>query len=293
MNDNRTQLPLQLPSFGGGEFRRQRQRRVALVLLLALLVLAVLVAGRPRVAPNPIANLQKNGVHGVYNLRSKKNELLIYNFRAVDPGRVYRASGFPRNHRGELGGKMGIYPAAYFDSEAFDFLRARNIRTVISLNPEREFYAEQGYFRANSKRTGYKILLINWPVNPQRTYARDKREKSGALRAAINFIDYLKQRDPRGGAVLVHGEAGKDAVGVVAAAYELWRNVGHGNPDELWRQIRERYAVSDVLIKRDKDARKAALSGKQRRCKDGKTSFACPENLDALRRDLELIAQVN
>jgi hypothetical protein len=92
------------------------------------------------------------------------------------------------------------------------------------------------------------------------------------------------------GAVLVLGGSGKDAVGVVAAAYELWRNVGNAPADELWSQVKDRYLVSDVLIKRDKKAMKFASKAA---CKDLKYTFVCPESIEAMRPDLERIAQMN
>ena len=281
--------PLQMPSVGGGRLRRRQWRDALLIGLGLALLLVIYLASRPRVAPQPIANLQKNGVHGVYNVRAKNGELLFFNFRAVDEGKVYRSSGFPRNHRGRLNGKMGLHPAAAFHSEAFDFLRARNIRTVISLDSEKEAATLSGYFDYWAPKKGYRIRLINYPVPPERAYARDKSEQQGGLRRAIQIMNFMKSRSEKG-AVLVMGEAGKDAVGVVAAAYELWRNVGHAPADELWTQVLDRYLVSDVLIKRDKKAMKFSSKAK---CKGPKYTYVCPESIEAMRLDLERIAQMN
>jgi hypothetical protein len=86
------------------------------------------------------------------------------------------------------------------------------------------------------------------------------------------------------------GDAGKDAVGVIAAAYELWRNTGNLPDDKLWAQVKDRYVVSDVLIKRDKEARKFSSRAN---CKHQQHTFVCPQNIENLRTDLERIAQVD
>lgn len=282
--------PLQLHSMGGRGFRR-RQVRDTILIILALVFLAILyLASRPRISDKPIANLKKNGFHGVYNLHAANGELLLFNFRAIEPGKIYRSSGFPRNHRGRLAGKAGIHPAALYNRQAFDFLRSRNIRTVITLDGQQDADAVQGYFEKSANQTGYAIDVIHWAVPSALAYSRDKRELHGGLRRAIQLIDYMKNRQGKG-AVLIQGEAGKDAVGIAAAAYELWRNTGAAPPDQLWRQVKERYLVSDVLIKRDKEARK--FSGPRVICRDKKYTWVCPENLDTLRPDLERIAQVN
>ena len=289
---NTPHRPLQIPSIGGHGIRRQRQRSVFLWALVALCILLVFAASRPRIAPRPIANLQKNGVHGVYNLHAKNGELLLYNFRAIENGKLFRCSRFPRNHRGQLNGKMGLYAAAYFHGEAFDFLRAHNIHTVFSTESEADSYALKGYLQSQAQRTGHRIRLINYPVTPGRTYARGVGHRESALRRAVQFIQSTKEldKDKTEGAVLLMGDAGKDGVGVIAAAYELWRNTGTLPGDELWAQVKKRYVVSDVLINRDKEARKFSS---QANCKHKEHVFVCPQNIENLRTDLERIAQVD
>ncbi len=282
-------LPASLPSFGAQGFRARGLRHA---LIVALVLVAALLFGwisRPRIAPRPIKDLAKNGVHGVYNLHAKNGELLLYNFRAIEKGKLYRASEFPRNHRSRPGGPLE--PAAFLHSEAFDFLRARRIRTIVALVGPEEFGAEKWHLDNYARETGYKIRLVSLTTSPQMAYVRQSRDgRRFGLRAAVEFIEFMKKQAPADGAVLLHGTGGKDAVGVVAAAYELWRNAGHAPRDTLWRQVLERYLVSDVLIKRDKEA--AKFAGKPYRCENAKPAYVCPEFLETLRPDLERIAQI-
>ena len=283
-------LPASLPTFGGHGFRARGLRQMALAAMILAALLLFWWISRPRVAPRPIKGLQKNGVHGVYNLHAKNGELLLYNFRAVEAGKLYRSSEFPRNHRSTRGGKL--YPAAYLNKEAFDFLRAKRIRVIVTLSGPDEFYAEQGSLDSYARQTGYKMRLVSLTTSPELAYARQSRDgRRFGLRTAVEFIDFMKNQAPSDGAVLLHGDGGKDAVGVVVAAYELWRNTGHADRDTLWRQVSERYLLSDTLIKRDKEA--AKFAGKPYSCKSGSRAYVCPELLETLRRDLERIAQVN
>ena len=183
--------PLQMPSIGGRGLQRQRRRSMILWALAALCALIIFVASRPRIAPRPLANLQKNGVHGVYNLHAKNGELLLYNFRAVETNKVFRCSRFPRNHRSQLNGKMGLSAAAYFHGQAFDFLRSHNIRTVFLTESEVESYALKGYLESQAQRTGHRIRLINYPVPPKQAYARGTGERESALRRAAQFIQFM------------------------------------------------------------------------------------------------------
>lgn len=283
-------LPASLPTFGSHGFRARGLRQAWLAGVILALALLFLWAARPRVAPHPIRDLQKNGVHGVYNLHAKNGELLLYNFRAIEEGKLYRASEFPRNHRASLGGNL--QQAAFLSREAFDLLRGKRIRVIITLAGPNEYYAEQGYLESYAKQTGYKIRLISLTTSPQLAYVHQSRDgRRFGLRTAVEFIDFMKNQAPKDGAVLLHGYGGKDAVGVVAAAYELWRNAGHADRETLWRQVSERYLVSDTLIKRDKDA--AKFAGKPYVCSNAARAYVCPELLESLRPDLERIAQVN
>ena len=293
LNPTPRQRPLpSLPTIGGHGFRLRRLRDALSVAMLLVAVLLFVLISRPRVASHPIKNLQKNGVHGVYTLHASNGELLLYNFRAIEDGKLYRSSGFPRNHRVGTGDAKKLHPAALLHREAFNFLRAKNIRTVVTLNAPEDYYGEQTYLEINGGQTDYKIRLVTLTTAPELAYARGSRDgRRFGLRTASEFIDFMKTQAPEDGAVLLHDDAGKDGVGVVSAAYELWRNVGHGDSDTLWQQVLDRYLVSDTLIKRDKEVSKFA--GKPYRCKNGTSAFVCAELLESLRPDLERIAQVN
>lgn len=268
-----------------------------------MLVLAVgvttAVAGWPRTT-NRSLDLSRNGVHGVYNLRNKKGELLLYNFRAVEPGVLYRGSGFPRNRRGKLGEKVGKHPAAYFDRQVFDFFRSKNIRRIITLQEQGNFYGELGYFDYWSRKTGFHIDVQAIPIKNGHAYDRDARplikypmkERWFGLSAAAEFIRIMQKYDKRDGAVYIHCDAGKDRTGVVAAAYELWRNQNHPDPEALWKQVRERYLVSNVVIARDPEAARFAGGKVSPDNQVLSRDFVRPEWIEKLRPDLERIAHL-
>ena len=262
----------------------------------------VLVAGRPMRSPLQQIDLEHNGVHAPYNIHNPKGDLLFYNFRAVEPGVLYRGSGFPRNKWVDAEKKVRV--AAFLDGQTFEFLRARGIRRIIRIQAPsdfkrtEDFYAEPGYFEYWSQKTGYKITHETLPVRAGHAYDPDAKglqkypfeEQRSGLRAASDFIEIMKKHKASDGAIYFHCDAGKDRTGVVAAAYELWHNRGTASPDTLWQQVMERYLVSDALIKRDPEASKFA--GDQGDCGDGTTGFVCRSWLEKLRPQLETIAQL-
>lgn len=286
-------LPLpKLPTLGGRPALRRRVKDVLLALLGVAIVGFFYQAARPRTAPRPIADLAKNGVHGVYTLKNAEGELLLYNFRAIEEGRLYRGSGFPHNHMGVMDGKKGLHPAAIRDPQAFEFLQAHNVRVVVTLTAPQNYYAERGYFDYYYRRTGHRIRLVSFTTLPDMAYVNGTfNDRNFALKTAVEFIRFMKEQAPADGAVYLHDDSGKDAVGVVAAVYELWRNAGTAPREELWQQVLARYMVSDTLIKRDKDAMKFA--GQPFHCKEGSKAYVCPELLNTLRPDIERIAQMN
>lgn len=267
--------------------------------LVVAVAATVAVAGWPRPTAGSL-DVSRNGVHGVYNLRNKKSELLLYNFRAVEPKVLYRGSGFPRNRRDELAGKVGKHPAAYFDRQVFDFFRARNIRLIVSLNEKSHFYGEKGYFDYWSQKTGYAIDLKSIPIKNGFAYDRDAsrlvkypmQERWFGLSAATEVIRIMKERDKRDGAVYIHCDSGKDRTGVVAAAYELWRNQNHPDRDVLWNQVRERYLVSNVVIARDAEAARFSGGKVSKTNKVLSRDFVRAEWIEKLRPDLERIARL-
>lgn len=142
---------------------------------------------------------------------------------------VFRASGFnPGN--------------VFEDGSAFSFLRSRNIRQVVALQENADsFYAEEGYLRYWAERTGYHIQATWIPVRDENLFARDYQS---GLHAAAEFLSLMKYPS-QGSAVLIHDDGmGRDATGVVVAAYELARNWRWVEPDTLWTQIKERYLIS-------------------------------------------------
>jgi hypothetical protein len=262
------------------------------VVPLTLLTAGVLLLGRPHSAPGAALDLTKNE-DVVPTLRNKKGELLMYNFRAVEKGVLYRSSGFPRNRETTENGQTKKRAAAFADGQLFEFLKKRNIHTIVTMQEMDEyFYPEQGYFQWWQKRDGYKIEVVSMAIKSGHAYDRDAK---GALHKVTEFLDFMKARKPSDGAVLIHCDAGKDRTGVAVAAYELWRNAGKMDKDELWKQVRNRYLFSNSSIGSDKET--SAWAAPQKECRDcggGKSGpgFVCGEWLDNMRADLELLAQL-
>lgn len=271
-------------------------------LALLLMVAVVWATGKPRVSTQPL-DISKNGVHGVFTLRNRYHQLLLYNFRAVEPDALYRGSGFPKNLQAPIGSHYQVQQAALADDELFNFLRAHNVHRVVRLQVldepvPNDYFGERDYFNGLSSKTGYSIKVIQIPVQPGHAYDRDSRalqqypdyeEQRIGLRAAAEFIDLMKHSPPNAGAVYLHDDAGKDRVGVVAAAYELWRNQGVGDRDTVWNQIVARYLVSNKLIARDGEAGKDA--GGVSACPGtDPPGYVCQSWLDGIRPELERVA---
>jgi len=265
---------------------RLRLRTAApLIATIIALSLAPWLAGRPR-RPHPAPlPLESDGIEETANVRDGEGRLVYLNFRTVEPGVLYRGAAFPRNARvAREGGAPVDAPAAFADQNAFDFLRARNVRTVIALfEKDSEFYEEEGYFRFYSGETHYPISVVWIPVPPASAYASDE---SSGLHAGAELIILMKRRRPEEGAVFVHGESGKDATGVAVAAYEIWRNQGWAEAETLWNQVLARYLVSNRTLL---DAPELGIE--KAPCDSRPPSFVCPEWLNGLRPDLERIAR--
>jgi hypothetical protein len=225
---------------------------IAIVALVAATVVAV---GRPAARAWPALDLSDDGVYGPAVIRNTQGETLLSNFRTVEAGVLYRASAFR--------------PEAFRDAQAFSFLRDMKIGSVVSLDNLDNFYAEEGYLRYWARQTGHPIDATSLPVAPDHAYARDDRS---GLHAAAELLEIMKSRRPDAGAVLLHGEAGKDAVGVAAAAYEVWRTLGRDEARGAWSRSVRRYLVSNVLVPNESPVR--------------------PEWLERLRGDLEFLAQL-
>lgn len=294
--------------------------KLILFAVAAAAVVAIGLIGRPRVSTRPL-DLTSSGVPSRATLRDRNGWLLLYNFRVVEPGVLYRGSGFPRNRKGSLGGSFDLHPAAFFNGEAFDFLRRNGVRLVVTLETPEHYYGERGYFNYWSHKTGYIIRVKPLPVHAGHAYDKDithaseknviplirypEAERRSGLRAAAEFIDLMHRRDllrrqPRAqGAVYLHCDAGKDRTGVVVAAYELWRNQGLIDRDRLWQLVLQRYLASNAAVSRDNEAR--AFAGVTTDCPGVSVGqgvrpgaeVVCPGWLESLRPQLETIAQLN
>jgi hypothetical protein len=258
-------------------------------LLTAMLVLPGLVmawiAGRPRPPlPRPLL-LDRAGVEGDPTVRDDQGRIVVANLRTVEAARLYRCSSFPVNAQMQTPQGAVPYPAAFLGPHLFEALRARNVRQVISLDEaESAFYAEQGYFKYWADQTGYAITVTWLPVAADEMYGRSDRS---GLHAGAVLVSTLREGGVPAGAVLVHGESGKDATGVAAAVYETWRNQGWVERDTLWRDVTERYLASNRLLREV-----GPFAGRPSRCASGQEGFVCPEWLEALREDVEYIAKL-
>ena len=154
--------------------------------------------------------------------RISRGETLLYNFRTVEAGVLYRASDFERALEKDTSRGANRQPIAFQDEQTFVFLRAKNIRHIVALVPQSDFYPEEGYLRYWAERTGYRH---HGDVTCQLPTSRPTRETiRNRIHAAAVLLAIMQSRGPADGAVLVHGETGKDATGVAAAAYELSRS---------------------------------------------------------------------
>lgn len=277
------------------QYRLYQRLQVAAIAVLFLILpaLVVFLASRPYKTQHPL-DLAGSGVRGVYNLRDRDGKLVLANFREVEPGVLYRGSGFIEFDQAENPTGKDQLKAKPASGEVFKFLRSKGIRTVFSLLPREKFEAEKGYFDWHGKRTGYRIKVVSLPVIERQADNGlgfyDDRGWHGSLRAATEFIELMKKRQPQDGAVYLHCSAGKDRTGIVIAAYELWRNRGVLDRDTLWQKVLNRYLVSDTLLNRAPDAKRFA--GEKATCDDGKKGYVCDEWLEKLRGDLEFIAQL-
>jgi hypothetical protein len=266
---------------------RSRLRAAApLIATMIVLSLVLWLSGRPRRPhPSPLP-LESDGVENSASVRDAEGRLVYVNFRTVERGVLYRGAAFPRNAQvTPEGAPPADTPAAFIGEGAFEFLRARNVRTVVVLfEHEDDYFAEEGYFRFWSDRSGYRISVIWVPVAAASAYGRDE---TGGLHAGAELISLMKERGHDAGAWFVQGESGKDATGIVAAAYETWRNWGWTEPDTLWREVLTRYLASNRTLLDVPE-----LGIEKAPCASRPPSFVCPEWLLPLRPDLERIAQL-
>ena len=246
--------------------------------IMVAIATVVVAAGCGSAAMAAPLDLSGDGVDGPHVVKNLQGETLLYNFRTVETGVLYRGSDFARTPT------ANGQPAAFKDEQAFAFLRARNIRHVVSLVPTPDFYVEEGYLRYWTERTGYIVTATSLPVAPDQAYARN--ERSG-LHAAAELIDIMRRHRPGDGAVLIHGEDGKDATGIAAAAYELWRNAAHQDPNAIWAGTLRRYMASNALLSQPRHWEAVAATSA---CRDNEPGLVCAEELEALHDDLLFVA---
>lgn len=211
--------------------------------VLALCAFAAFAGCRSLDRGGPL-DLSGDGVQGSAVIVEAGGQTLAYNFRAVEPGVLYRASDFNRARPAGEGDGSNVQPVAFKDGQLFEFLRARGVRHVVSLLTPPEYYAEEGYFQFWSKRSGYVVTTSTVAVDPADVYGTNDRS---GVHAAAELLAIMKGRKPEDGAVLIHGEAGKDAIGVMAAAYELARTIDRGDDAGAWSGVVRRYVASNAL----------------------------------------------
>ena len=255
---------------------------------LALTLVAIIVAaGRPRrpALPLPLAVVEAGQV-----VRNPLGRVMAYDVRAVEPGVLYRGSGFPYNAGPRLADDPADVLPTMNDETVFNHLRALNVRHVFALQESAEdYYSEQGYFDFWAQQTGYRITTTWLPVIDSSTFGRDDRS---SLHAAAEVIAQMKHRSSQDGAVWIHDDArGNDATGVVVAGYETWRNWGLTDAAQLWPQVQQRYLASNLSLS---DPAIAPAAGGGHVCADPQSpvpSLVCGEWLEGLREAIFSMAQ--
>jgi len=266
---------------------RTSRRPRYLVGTVAIIATVVVASGCPSVPTSAPLDLSDDGVHGPSVVKNTQGETLLYNFRTVEPGVLYRGSDFTRTLAKDALGGSSDQPVAFQDDQTFSFLRAMNIRHVVSLAPTSDFYPEEGYLRYWTERTGYAVTATSLPVAGDQAYARNDRS---SLHAAAELLDIMQRHRPQDGAVLVHGEAGKDATGVVAAAYELLRTSRRADGNATWHRVLQRYLVSNALLSQEIGS--GAVPAIPAACGGKVPTYVCAEWLEALRNDLMFVASL-
>jgi len=213
-------------------------RTAAAVVAAAVLAAGVYGLTRPYPRAEAPLVLTGDGVEGPSTIRDRRGRVIMTNIRTVEPRVLYRGSAFPTSF-GRSGGKP-----EYADETAFEFLRARNIRHVIALvdTPE-TYYAEDGYLRFWSGRTGFAIDTTWVQIDPTDPFVRDDR---GGLKAAGILIALMRENIGRGGAVYIHDLDGVSHAAVAAAGYELWRNRGWNTFDDTWTLVERRFMAGNT-----------------------------------------------
>lgn len=227
--------------------RSTMQRAAVAVAIAAMLMLAaayVVMWTAPR-ADMPLA-LDTDGVDGPAVVRDRQGRTVLTNFRTVEKGVLYRGSAFPTSFGAGEGG------TAYADETVFEHLRSLNVRHVLALvDTADKYYAEDGYLRYWSDKTGFRIGTTWVQIDPTGEFGRDDR---GGLRAAGILISLMREGAANGGAMYVHDLDGVSHAGVAAAGYELWRNRGWNSFDTTWVLVERRFLSGQPKIEESRRA---------------------------------------
>jgi hypothetical protein len=209
------------------------RRIVAAAIVVAALSAGVYALMRPAPKAKAPLDLVDLGAEREAVVRDRRGRPVISNFRAVERGVLYRGSAFPTSFPGPDG------KSEYADETAFEFLRSLNVRHVLALvDTADKYYAEDGYLKFWSDRTGHRITTTWVEIHPTGAFSR--HDQSG-LRAAGILISLMRDDAAEGGAMYVHDLDGASHVGVAAAGYELWRNRGWTGFETTWTLVERRF----------------------------------------------------
>ncbi|MDQ3070133.1 MAG: hypothetical protein M3R55_10450 [Acidobacteriota bacterium] len=225
--------------------------------------------------------LDDPGIDGETVVRDRRGRPIIANVRTVEKGVLYRGSGFPTSFPSNSGEKE------YADQTAFEFLRSRNVRHVVALmDDEAAYYAEDGYLKFWSEKTGFAIGTTWVRIDQAGAYAKDDR---GGLHAAGILISLMRERVAGAGAVYVHDLDGVSHAGIAVAGYELWRNRGWNDYDSLWTLAERRFLGGNRTMQ---DWQRAGKAPAQAACPNGSRAFVCRESLRSLREELRFVIEL-
>jgi hypothetical protein len=258
-----------------------KRRMVIAAVVVTVLVAGVLFLGRsaPR-RPSPLA-LDAPGIDAPTVIRDGRGRPIISNFRTVEPKVLYRGSAFPTSFPKPGGG------SEYADQTAFNFLRSLNVRHVLAmLDTPEAYYAEDGYLKYWSEKTGFTISTTWVQIDPTEAFGDDER---GGLRGAGILIALMREDVARGGAVYVHDIHGVSHAGVAVAGYELWRNRGWVEPERAWTLVERRFLEGNRTMQ---DLQQAGAAPQPALCPGGQRAFVCVESLRNLRERLRFVIEL-
>ena len=259
-------------------------RRAAIAAAAVAVVLAlvwwVAIKPKPRL-PIPLI-LSGTGIDRSTVILDRRGRPVIWNFRTVEEGVLYRGSALTTLFTSPDGQEE------FGDRTAFEFLQSLNVRHVVALLPADgvAFHAEDGYLRYWSERTGYEIKTTWVPVDPHDVFGLGDRT---GLQAAGALIAIMRDREEDDGAVYVHDADGLRHAGVAVAGYELWRNRGWNDFDTSWRLVERRFLEGNRTAR---DMRRYAPPAQEAVCANGSSAVLCPEWLRAIKPKLRFVIEL-